>query len=272
MKRAALVLLFFFSILIMDSVIANEDCRITGSVSIIPLRQVDLDTYETVPYITPRGAGNTRYVGDIKILNCQDLGKSVNVSVELFIRDFSGFNLTQKKFIINFIVDRETNTFKLNNTRVLFPFYIFGNGKLEFRPFHIFEFLKVERMERADVYLTNTTKIAIPKPIDIMSTREFTYIFCYGTLLPSSNTTCDSPVKIKYANLLTKPPYVVGSELLYPKDPFGIYEGPVLLGFEIQPSDEILKFLESDTSENESVLLGLIVLLGVGLFIVAKSR
>ncbi|MFA4646249.1 hypothetical protein P8X24_03100 [Pyrococcus kukulkanii] len=271
MKKAVLVLLFFLSLLITDSVIATEDCRITGSVSIIPLRQVDSDTYETVPYITPKGAGNTRYVGDVRILSCQDLGKSVNVSVELFIRDFSGFNLTQKKFIINFIVDKETNTFKLNNTRVLFPFYIFGDEK-ELKPFHIFEFLKVEKMERADVYLTNNTKVTIPKPIDIMSTREFMYVFCYGTLLPSSNTTCDSPVKIKYANLLTKPPYVVGSELLYPKDPFGIYGGPVLLGFEIQPSDKILEFLKSDNSGNESVLLGLIVLFGAGLFIIAKSR
>ncbi|AEH24950.1 hypothetical protein [Pyrococcus yayanosii] len=279
---------FAFSLLLLlpalaaSSALQDDDkCKITGKIMVTALNQTDSHTYKTVPFVVSGARGNVVYEGDVRIIECRDLGSSVNVTVELTVTErdedlrqlidlhYLNPKIANKKFMFNFIVDKRTNTFELNGTRVLFPFYLFKGD--DFRPFHIFEFLKMEKENRINAYLGDNTKVIIRDAVILKSTRDFTYVFCSGSI--TGNITCEDPVPVRYTELVTKSSYVAGANLLYPRDPFGLHDGPVLLGFQLIPSDEIIEVLKASDSTNKIFwVVPVGISAGIGLLILRRRR
>ncbi len=276
MKVKILIVLFTILIVSTTSGVAvgstNSFPQVEGSVVVVSLNQNGSETYTTVPFLTNTSGGNVVYKGWVKVMSFQDFGGNVRITVQLRFDDppFYLRNLTERNLLsdrvlnktitVSFLVDRQSNTFELNGTRVFFPFLFLQPNKS--KPFHIFEFLRREKYDTVRAELANGTGTKVVDALGLYSTRTFKYVFCSASIA-TKNITCENPIDLRYADVMTKSRYVVGADVLFPSDPFGIYHGPVMLSFQLAPSEDVLRALQEREGDDRRIYLMIPVLLGI---------
>ncbi|ASJ03411.1 hypothetical protein A3L09_09140 [Thermococcus profundus] len=246
--------------------------QIEGRVTVVALNQNGSEAYTTVPFLTNSSGGNVVYQGWVELVSLEDLGKNVRITVRFEFNDSPSYlkNLTElglltdralnRTFTVSFLVDKQSNTFETEETRVFFPFLILqrDGGK----PFHNFEFLRREKQNTVRAELANGTIATISNAVELYSTRAFKYVFCSASIA-TKNVTCENPIDLRYAEVMTKSPYVVGADLLFPSDPFGVYPGPVMLSFQLAPSEDALKVFGEKGGDDQRLYLMIPALLGL---------
>lgn len=239
---------------------------VEGRVVVIALIQNGSDSYVTAAFLTNSSGGNVVYKGLVKLIEIEDLGKNVRIKVQLNLTDAEPYleNLVKMDFLnekalrrvifMDFLVDKEDNTFNMNGTRVLFPFLLVEENV---KPFHIFEPLRKEKLNVVGSDVVDATKFYSP--------RTFSYTFCSGSI-GTRNVTCDPSIKLNYADIIAKSNYVIEANLFFPNDPFGIYNGPVLLSFQINSSELNEPLMENGQNWGPYLVVFLFFLLGIGAF------
>ncbi|MDV3104242.1 hypothetical protein [Thermococcus waiotapuensis] len=278
MKSEVFIVLFVVLVFSIPLVVAGGSTKpfpqVEGSVLVVSLNQTGSETYMTVPFLTNTSGGNVVYKGWVKVVGFENLGKKVRITLQFKFDDPSSYleNLTgmdllndgvlNKTITTSFLVDRESNTFELNGTWVFFPFLFLQPE--ESRPFHIFEFLRTEKYGSVRAELANGIRVEVADALELYSTGTFQYLFCSASIA-TENVTCEEPIELRYANVMTKSHYVFGADVLFPSDPFGIYRGPVMLSFQLAPSEDVLRVLRERNGDGKfymviPILVGIAVL------------
>lgn len=275
MKTVGLIVAFVLVLSSISGIVAgstNLFPQVEGSVVVVSLNQTGGETYTTVPFLTNTSGGNVVYKGWVKVVGFEDLGKNVRITLQFRFDDPSFYlrNLTElgllsdrvlnKTITVSFLVDRKSNTFELNGTRVFFPFLFLQPDKS--KPFHIFEFLRREKYQTVRAELTNGTGVNVADALELYSTRTFEYLFCSASIA-TKNVTCENSISLRYADVMTKSRYVVGADVLFPSDPFGIYHGPVMLSFQLAPSEDVLRALQEREGDDRRLYMMIPLLLGI---------
>ncbi|WP_238516239.1 hypothetical protein [Thermococcus gammatolerans] len=250
------------------------------------LNQTGEDSYVPKIFLNETAAGQYSYTLLVMNVTAKDLGDGYfSVGIRgLVIDEFpSTLNLTGRWINMTFKVKSKTNTFVLDGQGAFFPLYIvFPESKTLF---HLGEQLQVKdnvlqmlqppsnrTVKLVGKYVKVYTKPIEVNSVDVRSRKYFNYTIC--NVLPPElqrklNMTKGSSC------FLQRTPYLDGSFLghkplsimaLYPRDPFGVSSGPVILSVDYIPtSPDELKGQE--TPNNRDLLKPI----GIGAIIVAAA-
>ncbi|EEB74535.2 conserved hypothetical protein [Thermococcus sp. AM4] len=224
-------------------------------------------------------------------VTAKDLGDISLVGIRgLIIDEFPRLNLTGRWINMTFRVKSRTNTFVLNGQGAFFPLYIVSPESKTF--FHLGEMLKRETVagpfqppsnrtvKLVEKYVKVYTKPIEVNSVEVRSRRYFNYTICNDLPLELQrklNVTEGSNCFVQ------RTPYLIGSfsghkplsiMALYPRDPFGVFSGPVLLSVDYIPSspDELKDQSASDKRDLlKPVGIGAIIVAAVGAVLLRRG-
>ena len=243
--------------MILSPILLNANIVTAGAflVDVASINQTGENSYSAFMFVNETASGQYSYSLLVMNVTARDLGNGYSsVGIRGFvINEFPSLNMTGRWINMTFRVKSKTNTFILDGKGVFFPLYVVSPKSKAL--FHLGERLQVgdnipqifqppsnRTVKLVGKYIKVYLRSIEVNSVHIRSKEHFNYTIC--NVLP-----LEPQRKLNITNgsncFLQRTPYLVGSfsghkplsiMALYPRDPFGVFSGPVILSVDYIPS------------------------------------
>ncbi|AAL81588.1 hypothetical protein PFDSM3638_07335 [Pyrococcus furiosus DSM 3638] len=269
------VFLLFIFLMLTPNTLASESIPLKWRVIVTKLN------YENGTYVITSD-DYEGIVSNLTITSLEDDMYNVTFTLDIETKTLNDWVYrSPKRLLISLTVDGKTNTFICGNEIVFFPFYFIPHNftiadkiyhmgiPIEFKKSEIIIGDSFENGTRIGVGYVNN--LDIYQNMDTFKVKACAFVHVNGTCL-KWETKKEDPI------FIFRGPYLVQASVIYPKDPFGIFDDPVTIMITPILDNQTLNFLMSlpnppSTKDNSTLIYAGLTLafLGIALWRVMKK-